>query len=180
MNSNNAFFNLVDLVVDSLDLDVQDAGDHKQEWKKPHLCDFVGCGKSFLRPAHLVIHSRIHTGEKPYVCEYAGCGKRWNQKSALKQHMRCHTGEKPFLCNVKGCSKRFSTSSSCKRHISTHKNFKDHSKIEDGNWTTVANDSSSSSDISAPNSPILELKNCAFETLSEVRTQKMAFNFILN
>jgi uncharacterized Zn-finger protein len=90
------------------------------EGKKPHICDFPGCGKSFLRPAHLLIHTRIHTGEKPFVCSFEGCGKRWNQKSALKQHLRSHTGEKPFLCTVTGCEKRFSTSSSCKRHILTH------------------------------------------------------------
>jgi len=88
--------------------------------QKPHVCQQPGCGKSFLRPAHLLIHNRIHTGEKPFVCEHEGCGKRWNQKSALKQHMRSHTGEKPFVCNSEGCTKTFSTSSSCKRHIATH------------------------------------------------------------
>jgi len=88
--------------------------------QKPHVCQQPGCGKSFLRPAHLLIHNRIHTGEKPFVCEHEGCGKRWNQKSALKQHMRSHTGEKPFICTFEGCTKTFSTSSSCKRHISTH------------------------------------------------------------
>jgi len=118
--------------------------------KKPHTCEWIGCGKSFLRPAHLLIHTRIHTGEKPFVCSYEGCGKKWNQKSALKQHMRSHTGEKPFQCSVNGCDKRFSTSSSCKRHVLTHENAKGSSRGS----SRMSSGSSPSSPSSAVSSPL--------------------------
>jgi len=87
---------------------------------KPYMCQHSNCNKSFLRPAHLAIHERIHTGEKPFICTIDGCGKKWSQKSALTQHMRSHTGEKPFICPFDGCGKKFSTSSSCKRHSAIH------------------------------------------------------------
>jgi hypothetical protein len=36
---------------------------HSIAGSKPHICNYPGCNKSFLRPAHLTIHNRIHTGE---------------------------------------------------------------------------------------------------------------------
>jgi len=173
---------------------------HHQE-KKPHACSHPGCGKSFLRPAHLLIHSRIHTGEKPFVCDYLGCGKRWNQKSALKQHVRSHTGERPFVCNVAACNKRFSTSSSCKRHVNTHhpnyderlehsKNFLSHSLEEyDSQWTFSTVHSpcpsgspySSSSDVEYEMSFATKSNKITAATINNHYVKpKMAVNYLLN
>jgi len=133
------------------------------EGKKPHMCSYPGCGKSFLRPAHLLIHNRIHTGEKPFVCEYEGCGKRWNQKSALKQHIRSHTGEKPFKCTIGDCNKKFSTSSSCKRHVSTH--------FADDNNRVSNNSSGELSNLSSPSlSPTLSLSPSSSSTFPQYTT----------
>jgi len=159
--------------------------------QRPHVCNFPGCNKSFLRPAHLLIHNRIHTGEKPFMCEYEGCGKRWNQKSALKQHMRSHTGEKPFGCTFDNCLKRFSTSSSCKRHILTHDRT---NPVQKRKFDSDSSSSSSSDDElsfkrekfeeenpsspyagSPTNVPIL----AAEEELS-LKIRKMDMNFLLN
>jgi len=154
--------------------------------KKPHPCTFQGCGKSFLRPAHLIIHNRIHTGEKPFICEHPGCGKKWNQKSALKQHLRSHTGEKPFGCTVKGCNKRFSTSSSCKRHVTTHYN-RDYENKMTKEWSSF---SPISSPISSPGSPMLsssseEEQDCNVQPFRVFRSvvmepKRMDVNFLLN
>lgn len=157
--------------------------------KRPHVCTFPDCGRSFLRPAHLIIHTRIHTGEKPFVCEYPNCGKRWNQKSALKQHMRSHTGEKPFSCSFPGCDKSFSTSSSCRRHMQTHR--KDKAPLNGGSPSNSASDDELTdceeinSDSSMTSSPIASSSYTS--NTSDVQTisvgpssSKMNLMFLLN
>lgn len=182
-HSNNLWYDEADYTPESPKKSTS-RGQQSQAGKKPHPCTFPGCGKSFLRPAHLLIHNRIHTGEKPFMCEYEGCGKRWNQKSALKQHMRTHTGEKPFTCPIQGCSRRFSTSSSCKRHLSIHNHTDRISELRakdfDWNWNlpSPTSSSSSESDCDEASSPIQSLS--PREPFQFAVDTKMNVNFILN
>lgn len=43
---------------------------------------------------------RIHSGHKPHRCDHINCGKTFIQRSALTVHSRVHTGEKPHLCEI--------------------------------------------------------------------------------
>lgn len=85
--------------------------------KKPFVCGWENCGKSFALPNYLLIHKRSHTGRKPFVCDWRNCGKGFNGSTDLKIHKRSHTGEKPFICNWEECRKRFSA----KRYLVCHK-----------------------------------------------------------
>lgn len=120
---------------------------HKQRFLK---CDFEGCYRTFMWPAHLKYHSlthtgsrqfkcpfkdcdrcfytqqrldvhlRTHTGERPFTCDVSGCDKGFTTAGNLKNHMRIHTGEKPFVCEIKECGKSFAELSSLKKHCLVH------------------------------------------------------------
>ncbi len=51
---------------------------------KPWGCDT--CSKSFISPALLHVHSRVHTGERPYACP--GCDKSYKQKNGYDYHIK--------------------------------------------------------------------------------------------
>ena len=115
----------------------------KKEKPKPYKCTY--CSKSFSKKAHMISHTRIHTGEKPFSCsicsrqftqkstlnrhyrvhsgdkpyECSACGKAFAQQSTLSSHLRTHTGEKPFICKVIGCGKKFNKSGHLYRHTRT-------------------------------------------------------------
>ena len=64
------------------------------------------CKKEFANAAHLLGHSRTHTGEKPYACEH--CGRAFSYTHHLNRHVRklhTHRDEKPWKCDL--CSNSF-------------------------------------------------------------------------
>ncbi|KAG0284258.1 hypothetical protein BGZ96_011357 [Linnemannia gamsii] len=83
--------------------------------RKPHVCPWPNCNKTFTRSAHLTRHVRAHGGEKPYSCPHEGCGKRFSRSDVLKEHIRIHDGNRVRKRRVRGSSDSNSSSS----HAST-------------------------------------------------------------
>ncbi|XP_023438367.2 zinc finger protein 444 isoform X2 [Dasypus novemcinctus] len=86
------------------------------------------CGKTALKPAHLLRHRQSHSGEKPHACP--DCGKAFRRKEHLRRHRGTHPGgpgpalrplparEKPHACCE--CGKTFYWREHLVRHRKTH------------------------------------------------------------
>ena len=79
-----------------------------------HFCRY--CDKFFSKPANVLKHERIHTGEKPYQCSY--CDKAFSDSSAFYKHHRLHTGEKRHTCEI--CGEKFAEKMSLRKHKMKH------------------------------------------------------------
>lgn len=86
----------------------------------PFVCEVADCGKRFKQRAHLITHSRSHTGERPYVCPYQGCERWFSQLCNMRTHVRSHTGERPYKCSI--CHRGFSQQGNMRHHMLTHYN----------------------------------------------------------
>ncbi|XP_040834103.1 zinc finger protein 444 isoform X2 [Ochotona curzoniae] len=121
--------------------DAQAARPYKQEPSSPPLAPSLPaflvapgtaacpeCGKTSLKPAHLLRHRQSHSAEKPHACPE--CGKAFRRKEHLRRHRGTHPGalgpalrplparEKPHACCE--CGKTFYWREHLVRHRKTH------------------------------------------------------------
>eukprot|EP00121_Abeoforma_whisleri_P003502 Awhi_evm1s3145 len=97
--------------------------------KKPFLCRFDDCNKSFSFYCLLDKHIRKHTNERRYGCTFENCDKSYTRRHNLKLHLRTHTNERPYGCTFENCDKSFTTSGRLKLHTRTHTNERPYSCV---------------------------------------------------
>lgn len=69
----------------------------KSSEDKKHSCEH--CGKIYGKLSKLQEHVRSHTGERPFVCDAPGCGKTYIRKEHLVVHRVTHADNpRPFGC----------------------------------------------------------------------------------
>jgi KRAB domain-containing zinc finger protein len=85
---------------------------------KPHVCDFPGCGKSFMKAHKLKLHKSTHVKNPLKNFECDKCDRKFSELEYLKKHLFRHLGIKSFECSL--CPARFSAKNGLDSHMTTH------------------------------------------------------------
>ena len=82
---------------------------------KDYVCDFSGCGKSFVDTLSLNRHKARHSTERKYTC--GECGAKFKTSSTKSQHMKIHR-EHRLYCEL--CGKAFVHAHALEVHKASH------------------------------------------------------------
>ena len=86
------------------------------------MCDWGGCGKSFVNATRLKRHLAAHEGREQFRCTVVGCVQTFRKHGTLQKHiLAVHEGRKPFNCQVSDfngteCGAGFDTEGQLKSH----------------------------------------------------------------
>lgn len=87
-----------------------------------YLCDWAGCGKSFVTGTRLRRHRAAHEGKEPFRCDIEACGQVFRKHGTLQKHITVvHEGKSLFVCKVlnrqgEECGAGFDTAGQLKSH----------------------------------------------------------------
>ncbi len=90
---------------------------------RDYICEWEGCGKSFVTATRLKRHHATHEGREKFRCTIAGCGQTFRKHGTLQKHILIiHEGRKPFVCEFVGfdgleCGAGFDTEGQLKNHV---------------------------------------------------------------
>ncbi len=90
---------------------------------RDYICDWAGCGKSFVTGTRLRRHRAAHEGKETFRCVIGACGQVFRKHGTLQKHVTMmHEGKSPFVCrhlNTEGeeCGAGFDVAGKLKSHV---------------------------------------------------------------
>lgn len=94
--------------------------------QRDHVCEWEGCGRSFVTSTRLKLHHARHMKRQEFACSFSGCGQEFRKHNTLQKHIATvHQGKrKPFVCDQLDrsgmtCGASFEIEGNLKNHVNT-------------------------------------------------------------
>lgn len=89
---------------------------------RDYVCEWEGCGKSFITATRLKRHHATHEGKEKFRCSVSDCGQTFRKHGTLQKHfVTVHEGGKPYTCGMQdedgnACGQGFDTAGKLHAH----------------------------------------------------------------